>query len=80
MKLVHRFAYYFGGFTIGLIIVFFVLNQKNVSCAYFPDARVLKHIRTKPRIYSPTALQNIQTFKFDTTQISTILKNGDVDF
>lgn len=81
MKLIHRFAYYFGGFTMGLIILFFFLNNKNASCAYFPDARVLKNIRTTPDIiYSPEALEEIKKINFDTVQTAEILVNGDVDF
>lgn len=80
MKLVHRFAYYFGGFAIGLLFLFFVLNRKNASCDYFPDARVLKNIRTTKLAYSQKALEDIQQYKFDTTQVAVILENGDVDF
>lgn len=80
MKQVHRFAYYFGGFTMGIIILFFFLNNKNASCNYFPDARVLDDIREKPRVYSPEALEDIREIEFDTTQVTAILHNGDVDF
>ena len=80
MKLLHRFAYYLGGFSIGLIILAFFLSGKKTSCDYSPDARVLKNIRQKERAYSPEAMENIRLYNIDSTQVAAILRNGDVDF
>ncbi|GHA32460.1 hypothetical protein GCM10007103_12630 [Salinimicrobium marinum] len=80
MKLVHRFAYYLGGFSIGLVILFFFLSGKKASCDYSPDARVLKNIRIKERVYSDEASESMRLYNIDSTQISAILNNGDVDF
>lgn len=80
MKLVHRFAYYLGGFSIGLVILFFFLSGKRTSCDYSPDARVLKNIRIKERAYSPNASESMQLYSIDSAQIAAILENGDVDF
>ena len=52
MKIVHRFGFYMGGFSIGLGFLIFFLSGKKTSCAYGPDARVLKNIRTKKPQYS----------------------------
>ena len=80
MKFIHRLGYYLGGFAIGLIILAFFLNGKRASCSYTPDARVLKNIRNKERIYSEEAQQAMQLNKLDTTHINSMLNNGDVDF
>lgn len=80
MKLVHRFAYYLGGFSIGLVILAFFLSGKKASCDYSPDARVLKNIRTKERAYSLEAEENMRLYKIDSNEITTILRNGDVVF
>ena len=80
MKLVHRFAYYLGGFSIGLIILAFFLSGKKTSCDYSPDARVLKNIRIKDRAYSDEASESMRLHHIDSTQIAAILNNGDVDF
>ncbi len=80
MKLVHRFAYYLGGFSIGLVILFFFLSGKKASCDYSPDARVLKNIRIKDRAYSDEASEKMRNYNIDSIQISAILNNGDVDF
>mgnify|MGYP006173137179 FL=1 len=44
------------------------------------DARTLKTIRIKERFYSNEALQTLQNKQLDTTIISKILRNADVDF
>lgn len=80
MKLVHRFAYYLGGFAIGLVILAFFLSGKRASCDYSPDARVLKNIRQKQMSYSPSALENMRLYEMDSTHIDAVLQTGDVDF
>ena len=52
MKLVYRFGFFFGGFSIGLVFLMFFLSGKKTSCAYGPDARVLKNIQLKRIQYS----------------------------
>jgi hypothetical protein len=80
MKLIHRVAYYLGGFTIGLILLFFFLGGKRASCDYGPDARTLKNIRTKARFYSEESLRNLNQNGLDTAAIGYLLQNGDVLF
>jgi len=80
MKLAHRFAYYLGGFTIGLIFLFFFLSGKRTSCEYSPNARVLKNIRIKERHFAEAAEQQMISRQIDTAQISQILRTGDVLF
>ena len=41
MKFIHRLGLYLGGFSVGLIFLMFFLVEKT-SCAYSPNARVLK--------------------------------------
>ena len=80
MKFGFRLAYYLGGFAIGMVFLFFILNGKNASCSYFPNARVLKHLRTKPFVYSEPALKDMKETSVDTADIRKILTYGDVDF
>ncbi|GAB2768550.1 hypothetical protein [Salinimicrobium soli] len=80
MKLIHRLGFYLGGFAIGLVILAFFLSGKRTSCDYGPDARVLKNIRIKERVYSEAAAEKLRTLKIDTSEITTILQKGDVDF
>ncbi len=80
MKLAQRLLYYLGGFGIGLILLFFFLGGKKTSCDYGPDARVLKNIRIKKRIFSEDARNTMQIHQIDTADISSILKKGGVNF
>ncbi|RZJ35053.1 MAG: DUF4258 domain-containing protein [Flavobacterium sp.] len=80
MKFIFRLAYYLAGFAIGLVFVFFILNGKDASCSYFPNARVLKHLRSKPFVYSDIATQKIAQHLADTADVRKILTYGDVDF
>ncbi|MCK8520355.1 DUF4258 domain-containing protein [Aquimarina sp. D1M17] len=80
MKLAQRLFYYLGGFAIGLILLFFFLGGKKTSCDYSPNSRVLKNIRIKERAFSEDVLQTMQNFSIDTADISSILKQGEVNF
>ncbi len=73
MKLAHRLGYYLGGFSIGLIVLMFFLSGKKTSCAYGPDARVLKNIRSKKLNYTSTFIK-------DSSAIKDVLKYGNIDF
>lgn len=44
-----------------------------------PNARVLKDIRSKKRLFSEKALIELKKNKLDTSIVSVILQNGDVD-
>ena len=80
MKLIHRLGYYFGGFSMGLVILAVFLNGKHVSCSYGPEARVLKDINSKQVVYDPVVQSKLQAKKIDSTTINHILKNGSINF
>lgn len=80
MKFIHRLAFYLGGFSIGLLILFFILDGKDASCDYSPNARVKKNIRIKPKVYNENALQLMQNQNLDTTHVAFLLEHGKVDF
>jgi hypothetical protein len=80
MKLVTRIAYYLGGFGVGIIILMFFLGGKRASCDYTPNARTLKNIRNKERVFSEGVLYTLSQNNLDTSAISSILKNGNVLF
>ena len=80
MKFVHRLGFYLGGFTIGLLLLFFFLGGKKTSCDYGPEARTLKNIRIKPRQYNEAALKAFRKYNIDTASIVVFLQKGDVLF
>lgn len=80
MHLLKRFGYYLIGIALGSLVVLFIWKGKDVSFDYGMDARTLKTIRIKKRLFSDSAQQTLATSKIDTATISTILNHGDVDF
>ncbi len=80
MKFIHRLGYYLGGFSIGLVILAFFLSGKKTSCAYFPEARVLKNIKTKPYTLSAKAETTYTNLRMDSLDLQHIWSKGDVDF
>lgn len=80
MRLLHRIGYYLGGFSLGLIILAFFFSGKKTSCAYFPEARVLKNINLKSYTLSRKAQESLAQLQLDTVAINNVLKNGDIDF
>lgn len=80
MKFYQRFAYYMAGFLLGMFFLFMILNGKESSCSYFPNARVLKDLRSKPFHYSETAKEKLKQNWVDTSDVRNTLTFGDVDF
>ncbi|TVZ51645.1 hypothetical protein [Dokdonia sp. Hel_I_53] len=80
MHLLKRIAFYLGGFSIGLILLAFFFSGKKTSCAYFPEARVLKQLRAKPYTMTQDVTSSLTTLQLDTVTINRMLKVGDVDF
>lgn len=80
MSFKYRFAYYLIGFIMGLFFVAMVFSGKDTRCNYFPNARVLNDLRSKPFNYSDKAKQILAQRWLDTTDIKNTLTYGDVDF
>lgn len=80
MTFKYRFAYYMVGFVIGMFFVAAVWSGKDTRCNYFPNARVLNDLRTKPFEYSPKAATVLAEQWIDTVDIKNTLQFGDVDF
>ena len=80
MKFVHRFAYYLIGLVMGCFFVALVFSGKDTRCNYFPNARVLNNLRTKPFQYSDKAVQTLSEKWVDTADVKNTLTFGDVDF
>lgn len=80
MKLVHRLAYFGGGFVIGMILLLFFLGGKRASCDYGPTARTLKNIRSKTLVLDQASEEVLSGWKMDTSHIGIVLRTGNVDF
>ncbi len=80
MKFFQRFAYYLVGLVLGLFFVGLVFSGKDTRCNYFPNARVLNDLRSKPFNYSEKASAVLAESWIDTIDIKNTLQFGDVDF
>ena len=80
MEWFKRIGFYLIGFSLGAIVVYFIWTGKDVSFDYGMDARTLKTIRIRERLYSDEAKKAMLQYNIDTLKISTILNNADVDF
>jgi Domain of unknown function (DUF4258) len=80
MKFYQRFAYYLVGLTMGAFVVAAIFSGKDTRCNYFPNARVLNDLRTKPFQFSEKASLILAQKWVDTTDIKNTLQLGDVDF
>ncbi len=80
MKFFQRFAYYLVGLVLGLFFVGMVFSGKDTRCNYFPNARVLNDLRSKPFNYSEKATAILAEDWIDTLDIKNTLQYGDVDF
>ena len=78
--LVKRIFYYLVGLSLGSVAVYFFWQKKNASFDYGMDARTLKTLRIRERLFSEQAKLSMQQHRIDTAMISTILYLGDVDF
>lgn len=82
MSLIKRFAFYLGGFGIGLVFLFFFVGGSGASCefSYSPSARVKKNIKLKEQLFSDVSIKTLKENKLDTAAVSYILKHGEVLF
>ena len=78
--LIKRIGYYLVGLSLGSVAVFFFWQKKQATFDYGMDARTLKTIRIRERLFSDEAKNAMHKFNIDTLKIATILHNGDVDF
>ena len=78
--LIKRIGYYLVGLSLGSIAVYFFWQKKQATFDYGMDARTLKTIRIRKRVFSNEAKNAMLKYNIDTTKISTILYVGDVDF
>lgn len=76
-----KLKFYLIGFLPGLIIVFFILNQKGTSCSYFPNDRVIAETLTKNFSYSESFKKEMEAHKISEKQMKDdIIPNGKIDF
>jgi len=80
MSLLRRFGFFGFGFTIGILILLFVLNGKKAACSYLPNDRMLANMHYKAHFYSAEVLKILHQENLDTTELNKIFEIGDINF
>ncbi|TVZ14166.1 DUF4258 domain-containing protein [Maribacter sp. MAR_2009_72] len=84
MDFLKRLGFYLVGMSIGIVFLTMFLKKKSdetgVYFCYLPNCRTLKDIRSKSMYYSDEALQKLKEYQLDSTDVTYILTEGDVDF
>ena len=81
MEFAKRLVWYLFGALIGIIFVYsWFGNRTDISCNYFPDARVKGDLLKKQINYDNATLNLLQSQSVDSSSISILLNNGDVIF
>jgi len=78
MKILYRFGYYLGGFSVGLIFLAFIFNGKKTSCNYTPSARVKDNLLQK-EIEIPSDLQK-QLPQLTDSLVRQYITQGNINF
>ncbi len=78
--LLKRFKLFGIGFAMGIGILFFILNAKKSRCNWFPNERILGIIRQKHIEYAPEISTMLAKKIIDSTAITNLLLDGDIDF
>ena len=77
MRMIDRFGYYLGGFSVGLIFLGFVFSAKKTSCNYSPSARVKNNLLQKKIVYLPN--YNNKIFINDSI-VRSLINVGEINF
>ena len=75
MGLLHRLGYYLGGFSVGLVLLFFLFNGKRTQCNYGPQARVINDLSKKKWI-----VDTLRHKDLDSLEIKAFLSTATIDF
>lgn len=80
MDFLKRLLYYLIGMSLGCALLFAFFGDRYMSCAYFPNARVLQHLNAREIRYDEQALRQMSSLKLDSAYIRALLHHGHVDF
>lgn len=77
-----KLKFFFIGLIPGLLIVFFILNKKGVSCSgYLPNSRVIAETLSKDFTYSEAFQAEMKTLKIDEKFLKdSIITKGEINF
>jgi len=80
MEFFRRFIWYLFGVGIGVVMVIIMFGKRNdITFNYLPSARIKGNISSKIINYNKQTLDLLNNAGLDSTNISELLVNGDVD-
>jgi hypothetical protein len=81
MSLTKRLLTFGIGFFMGVLLLIFFWNKKDVSFNYGPDARVISQIlKKKKQIFERDVEDFLQVRDIDSSRFREIIKKADIDF
>ncbi|NAW50182.1 hypothetical protein GNY06_01850 [Elizabethkingia argentiflava] len=76
-----RFRFYLTGLIPGILFVFFILNQKESGCSYFPNERVIAETLTKDFILTDDFKKELEALHLSPIFLKdSIITKGNIDF
>ncbi len=76
-----RLGFFSIGLVLGSLVVYFMVSKRtDISCNYFPNARVLKDLRTKPLVFSDLAACQKACLALDSNDVKMLFAAGAVIF
>ena len=80
--MIRKLKFYIVGLIPGVLLVFFILNQKGASCSgYLPNSRVIAETLSKEFVFSPQVKAQLQTLNKDEKFVKdSIIAKGKIDF
>ena len=80
MSFLRRFFFYFVGVSLGVALSYAFFSDRNYTFNYFPNQRVLSHLRNGSLSFTDTAFLKFKKLDIDTIHITDLLINGKVNF
>lgn len=64
MSFLKRLSYYFGGFSVGIVLMLFFLGGKKTRCTYGPNARVINDFSKKEWVFTTPMQDSINQLDY----------------
>lgn len=80
--MIRKLKFYIIGLIPGVLLVFFILNQKGASCSgYLPNSRVIAETLSKEFVFTPNVKTQMQALNKDEKFIKdSLIAKGKIDF
>jgi hypothetical protein len=76
-----RLMYFLIGVALGSLVVYYMVQQRtDIRCSYFPNARVLQSLRSKPLVFSDLAACQQACLNLDSNDVNMLFVAGAVIF